>query len=204
MPVKATGAEINTGTDDVKFATPKAIADSNIAFLSDIPTIPAMVANSRPGTTKTNSTAADQDFAALYTIPANKLVAGKIYSVLLHYKVSTGVSSVTLQGYVKLGSTKVLITTALDLTNSLVRTGTVNFNILGTDVAGASKAVEAIPLSATTPGQGVAFQNLNSIDQPVSGLATNGNLDIIWGLTWSGTGSTEVVTLLSYIVQELT
>ena len=35
--VKCTGAEINTGTDDAKFATPKAIADSDIAFLSDIP-----------------------------------------------------------------------------------------------------------------------------------------------------------------------
>ena len=30
-PVKATGAEINTGTDDAKFATPKAIADSKLA-----------------------------------------------------------------------------------------------------------------------------------------------------------------------------
>lgn len=39
-PVKATGAEINTGTDDAKFATPKAIADSNLAFLSDIPSVP--------------------------------------------------------------------------------------------------------------------------------------------------------------------
>lgn len=37
IPVKATGAEINTGTDDAKFATAKAISDSNIAFISDIP-----------------------------------------------------------------------------------------------------------------------------------------------------------------------
>ena len=29
LPVKATGAEINTGTDDAKFATAKALADSN-------------------------------------------------------------------------------------------------------------------------------------------------------------------------------
>lgn len=43
VPVKATGAEINTGTDDAKFATPKAIADSNIAFLSDIPAVPRRV-----------------------------------------------------------------------------------------------------------------------------------------------------------------
>lgn len=31
VPVKATGAEIDTGTDDVKFATAKAIADSGLA-----------------------------------------------------------------------------------------------------------------------------------------------------------------------------
>jgi hypothetical protein len=31
IPVKATGAEIDTGTDDAKFATPKAIADSSLA-----------------------------------------------------------------------------------------------------------------------------------------------------------------------------
>lgn len=30
VPVKATGAEINTGSDDTKYTTPKAIADSNV------------------------------------------------------------------------------------------------------------------------------------------------------------------------------
>ena len=30
IPVKATGAEINTGTDDAKFATPKAVTDSKL------------------------------------------------------------------------------------------------------------------------------------------------------------------------------
>ena len=36
--VKAAGAEINTGTDDTKYVTSKSIKDSDIAFLSDIPT----------------------------------------------------------------------------------------------------------------------------------------------------------------------
>jgi len=31
IPTKATGAEINTGTDDAKYVTSKAIADSNVA-----------------------------------------------------------------------------------------------------------------------------------------------------------------------------
>ena len=37
---KCTGAEIDTGTDDAKFATPKAIADSDLARTGDIPSVP--------------------------------------------------------------------------------------------------------------------------------------------------------------------
>jgi len=54
-PVKATGAEINTGTNDAKFATPKAIADSDIAFLSDIPSVPVKATGAEI-TTGTNDT----------------------------------------------------------------------------------------------------------------------------------------------------
>lgn len=50
IPTKATGAEINTGTNDTKFATPKAIADSDIAFLSDIPTLPVKATGSEVNT----------------------------------------------------------------------------------------------------------------------------------------------------------
>lgn len=39
IPVKATGTEINTGTDDTKFATPKAIADSNVVFTTKSQTL---------------------------------------------------------------------------------------------------------------------------------------------------------------------
>lgn len=39
-PTVATGAEVDTGTDNTKMVTPKAIADSNVAFTSDIPTVP--------------------------------------------------------------------------------------------------------------------------------------------------------------------
>lgn len=37
IDLKATGTEINTGTDDFKFVTAKAITDSNVAFTTDIP-----------------------------------------------------------------------------------------------------------------------------------------------------------------------
>ena len=39
VPVKATGTEINTGTDDAKFVTSKAIEDSNLSFISDTETL---------------------------------------------------------------------------------------------------------------------------------------------------------------------
>lgn len=35
--LKASGAEVDTGTEDAKIVTPKAIADSNIAMIADIP-----------------------------------------------------------------------------------------------------------------------------------------------------------------------
>jgi len=49
LPVKATGAEIDTGTDDAKFATPKALAESHLfepfpigaVFISVVSTSPA-------------------------------------------------------------------------------------------------------------------------------------------------------------------
>lgn len=40
--IKATGAEVNTGTDDVKYVTAKGITDSNVAFLADIPAPPTV------------------------------------------------------------------------------------------------------------------------------------------------------------------
>ena len=76
IPAKATGAEINTGTDDAKFATPKAIADSNIAFLGDIPSVPvkATGAEINTGTDDakfaTPKAIADSDIAFLGDIPA--------------------------------------------------------------------------------------------------------------------------------------
>lgn len=39
-PTVATGAEVNTGTDNTKMVTPKAVKDSDVAYLSDIPTVP--------------------------------------------------------------------------------------------------------------------------------------------------------------------
>jgi hypothetical protein len=47
--VVATGAEVNTGTDNVKYVTPKAIVDSNVALVADIP-VKATGAEANTGT----------------------------------------------------------------------------------------------------------------------------------------------------------
>lgn len=73
---KCTGAEINTGTDDAKFATPKAIADSNIAFLGDIPTVPVKATGAEINTGAddakfaTPKAIADSNIAFLSDIPS--------------------------------------------------------------------------------------------------------------------------------------
>lgn len=77
IPVKASGAEINTGTDDAKFATAKAIADSNIAFLSDITAAIDALIGGAPGALDTLNelAAAMADDAAFATTVTNALAA---------------------------------------------------------------------------------------------------------------------------------
>lgn len=56
MPVKATGVEINTGTDDAKFATSKAIADSKISKTDGTETLTNKRITLRVGTAASSAT----------------------------------------------------------------------------------------------------------------------------------------------------
>ena len=56
VPVKATGAELDTGTDDAKFATAKAIADSKISYIDGVETLTNKRITSRVGTTASSGT----------------------------------------------------------------------------------------------------------------------------------------------------
>jgi hypothetical protein len=84
VPVKATGAEINTGTDDAKFATSKAIADSHLGVLGGWSVLPACSYN-----------AADKILFAPGVFPSGAFTAGA------KIKLTNG------------GSTKYFIVTAL-------------------------------------------------------------------------------------------
>lgn len=165
---------------------------------ASVGSFPRVLAVGRPGDTLTNSTTSDQDFPSVYTIPASVLVANKIIRVTFSLQLVTGVSTATLQGYIKLGSTKIAATTGGgNLADGTTRGYGYTALFVGTAAPGASVSVEC-----NVPPTGM-FAASNSTAQPVAGIATNGTLAITPGATWSATGSTEVLTLISYLVEEL-
>lgn len=162
--------------------------------------IARVVSVSLPNTSLTNSVATDQDFASVYTIPANKIITNKMLRVSLTIEFVTGVSTVTSNIYLKLGATKVYSYNAANFQDSVTRSITYQFLVHGTAAAGAAANVVTGGPPAAIQGGGQA--GINNIDQPVA-LATNGTLDIVPGVIFSGTGSTETYTILSAIVEEL-
>ena len=57
VPVKASGAEIDTGTDDAKFATAKAIADSKLSYIDGTETLTNKRITKRVASTASDTTA---------------------------------------------------------------------------------------------------------------------------------------------------
>jgi hypothetical protein len=149
--------------------------------------------------TLTNSTASDQDFTTAYTFPANSIYTNKVYRVTYLVETVTGVSAVTLKTYLKLGSTKVYLSTGGDLNNSATRSHSWVFLIFGRAAAGAAANVTTAGLTqnATT-----ISGSSNTTGQPVA-LATNGTLALTLGVTYDGTGSTETVEQQGFLVEEL-
>lgn len=73
---KATGAEVTAGTDDTKYVTPKAVDDSDLARVGDIPSVPVKASgaeiNIKTDDAKyvTSKAIADSDIAFMSDIPA--------------------------------------------------------------------------------------------------------------------------------------
>ena len=161
-------------------------------------TIPKVVACGTGTESKTNSTTSDQDFTALDTLPANSLFTNKCFRVTVLVEIVAGTSSATISPYLKIGSTKVVTSkTSSDWTNGLTDGLTFTFLIFGRAAAGASAAVSS---GAVT--RFISTGDTNTTNQPVN-LATNGTLDIIFGVTYSATGSTETIGLQGWLVEEL-
>lgn len=193
-------------------AAPAPTADGHIEYATDqdryvaggagglTGSFPRVLAVGHPAESKTNSTASDQDYTSVFTIPANYLIENKVLRVTLNWQIATGTSTVTVINYLKVGSTKVYISGALNVTNGLTARGTSQvFYVYGTAAAGASANVETFPVSLIV---GVNDASNNSVAQPIA-LATNGTLAITPGITYSGTGSTETYVLRTYTIEEL-
>lgn len=172
-------------------------ADGRITSAANGTTPITVQAIGRPVSSLSNSSASDQDYSSVYTIPANYLTTDKAIRVTLNFQYITGTSTVTLQWYVKLGSTKVYSSNTVDYANGATRSLSLAFIIQGTDAAGASVAVETGVLG--TIGNTTAA---NQTTQPVN-LATNGTLNIVPGIKYSGTGGTESVVLRTYMIEYL-
>ena len=203
LTVPSAGGSAPTADGDLRYDTTqdKYVGGGAGALTGSFPRVLAV---GHPAESLTNSTASDQDYTSIFTIPANYLIENRVIRVTLGFEYVTGSSTVTISNYLKLGSTKVFTNTAADLPNTVTRSGTFSFVIHGTAAAGASVNVETMAQSGVTLNLNNAAQAnaLNNTDQPVA-LATNGTLAITPGVTYSGTGSTETFVLRTFIVEEL-
>lgn len=144
----------------------------------------------------TNSVTTDQDFASVYTIPANALFANKLYTVKLLFETVTGVSSATAAVYLKLGGTKIFALQGTNMQDSSTRSSTIEVMIFGRAAPGA-----AADIACGSAGVKVGDGLNNTINQPIA-VATNGDLAITPGVTFSATGGTESLQLLGWVIEE--
>ena len=148
---------------------------------------------------KTNSVTLAQDFTSLYSFPANTIFTNKVYRVSFTTTFVTGTSSVTAIHYMKLGSVNVTSVSLGNIVDSATpRTITSQYLIEGLSAVGATANVTTSPIN----NPGAVGTAANTVSQPVA-RATNGALALTIGITWSGTGSTETMTLNSVMVEEL-
>ena len=191
-----TGTAIISGTPDATGELGRDTTQSALNYYDNgaLGTVPKVVAAGVGTESFTNSVTSDQDFTSVYTIPANSLFTNKMYRVTLTFEHVTGTSSVTAASYLKLGSTKVYTSVALNHGDSLTRSWQAIYIISGRAAAGAAADVST--------GSSNPFYTVNTVDQPTA-LATNGALAITPGITYSGTGSTDTQELQGWMVEEL-
>ena len=144
-----------------------------------------------------NDTASDQDYASVYTIPANTITTNKLYRLSVLMESVTGTSSATVTLYCKLGVTKVITSTATNITDGTTRSMVLQMNFIGGAIPSASSNVHSSYFNSLA---GLATGN--TVNQPVA-LATNGDLAVTVGITYSGTWSTESMELQAWILEEL-
>lgn len=191
----ATGAE---GRD----TTQKAAAYFDNGILGNLGKV--IPAGCGVGTTAfTNGVATDQDWTAIYTLPANTLFTNKIYRVSLLIEVISVISVVTMILYLKLGGNKVFSTTG-NFGDSITRSQVLQFLIMGRAApSGTSNVSTAIVAGMNFASNAV---QLNTVDQPVSSDTSGaGGLVIQPGVTFSATTGTpaDSIELQAWMLEEL-
>jgi hypothetical protein len=123
IPVKATGAEVDTGTDDAKFLTPKAIEDSSYAKTAAIP-VKATKAEMAAGTDDAKFLTA-LAAAELHQLPEGSMLNGKIVPSVAGNNLTVAIKgkdgndpSATNPVYAMIGGTLRSITAALSVTKN--------------------------------------------------------------------------------------
>ena len=159
---------------------------------------PRVLSVTRPNQTLTNSTTAEQDYASVFTIPANFLIAQKVVRITALIQYVSDSAPATQSHYLDLGATRVAEPqSASTPATSVTRTMAIVWTLVGTATPGASVGIN---VSMTAPY--AAFNGQNAIGQPVA-VATNGTLTVIPGVTFGTAGGGESSTLLSIIIEEL-
>lgn len=173
--------------------------DDYVGDLVGLGTVPRVLAASRPNQTLSNSTTNDQNFNAVYQLPAGFLVAQRVVRVDLHFQWVTDAAASTQLWRLKLGGSTVVTMSANTPSNNATHGQVISYYIFGTAAAGAAVNVDSsvlsIPLFATAGSRNVAAQ-------PIA-LATNGTLDIIPAVQFGTNTNGESLTLLDALVTKV-
>lgn len=150
--------------------------------------------------TKTNSTAAEQDFTSIWSIPASYLDTGNIVKILAGFEATTGATTVTYTLYLEIDGVKVYTNTQ-DANNSVTRSQGFVIELQGTETPATGADVEATVTTGT--GNAMVFGSAsNNIDQPVA-LDTDTEMTVVFGVQFSGTTATESLTFRNYRIEIL-
>ncbi len=186
-----------------------ALALAALALVPQVPANDALYARhgcqtlsvTRPNETKTNSTTADQDYTAVYQIPANYLITLRWINVDIEYVSIADAAASSILLYLKLGANKVYTQNAVSTpgTNGVTRSAIFEYRIIGTAAAGAAASVEVSPVQGTSPFTGTLANSTAAGNH-----ATNGTLDIIPGMAFGTNTSGESLILRNVRVEGCT
>lgn len=157
-----------------------------------------VLSGARPNEALSNSTATEQNYTSVFTIPAGTLLAQKCLRVDQMFKLVTPASATGMILGLKLGGTTVAKQDAATTpANSKTYYTTVSVLICGTAAPGASVAVDASFLVGQPTWGATAFSSTG----PPS-LATNGSLTVQPTITFSNAAGGQTLTLINTLITE--